>query len=131
MKRETDVYRPLIISMHNCDWLVYKIVDGSMGTKPGDFMGTTSDGRSVLIEAKRKTSPPEAMVDWSLFAPHQVSWLRGYAKRNAVALAVIYYSDTEEFGIWKLHNNKDFCARQPDLLTKINAGTNVDWSQFL
>lgn len=93
--KETTLYNSIIKGAELEGWLLFKIVDGSVGKKPFDICGLSHDGRAVAIEVKvcRNLKLPDYLPE-HLFKKHQLAWLREYAKRGAISLALIYHCGT-------------------------------------
>lgn len=93
---EHQLYHPLIMGANAEGWLLYRVTDLAVGRKPFDIGGVAPDGRAVAIEVKRVGSdPPDAPFPWAIFRPHQIGWLRGYATRGGLALAILYDEDLQ------------------------------------
>lgn len=88
-----------------CGWLVFKIVDGSMGKKPFDIAGCDALGFAAGIEVKvyRKKTPISSIPE-DQFEVHQLYWLKKYAQKGASSLAIAYCEHEDKLMIWDFND---------------------------
>lgn len=126
--RESDLYADVVGGLLREKCCVYKIADGSAGKKPFDVGGVTPWGDGIGLEIKAPSRAEANGLDWTLFEPHQVRWLRAYALSGAVSLAAVYDKKSHVMLVWRLSCGDDSCKRPPDARLRRTDGFFRGWT---
>ena len=133
---ERPLYAPLIDGADGEDWLLYRIADGSSGYKPFDMGGLAPGGRAVCVEVKvseEKGEVADLPLPWKLFSMRQRGWLNEFASKRAIALAILYYSETKTMSVYRIPVSKEDMQPRKELhvgdLLKV-ADTFVGWRKL-
>jgi hypothetical protein len=126
--RENDLYADVIGGLLREGCAVYKIADGSVGKKPFDIGGCSRDGHAIGLEIKAPNRAEANGLDWALFEPHQIRWLRAYASFDGVSLAAVYDKKSHVMLVWRLSCGDDSCKRPPDARLRSTDGFFSGWT---
>lgn len=88
---EKELYNGVLTGARRDGILLVRIVDGSVGRKPADFLGINRDGRAVIVEVKKVEKGKQPTTLPNLFEVQQIEYLRRYALWGGISFALIYY----------------------------------------
>jgi len=130
--READLYAPIIRGAHKVGVTLWHPQESS-GKAPFDLAGIVSMtqslvpkskdeptvmafGLAVAAEVKLVKAPPRIEgepIPWRDFRPHQVTYLKEYAKAGGLSLAMIYYEAVADLVCYVLKGEEDFLLDLP------------------
>jgi hypothetical protein len=104
---ERDHYPGLLRGAALDGWLLNRIPDAKdSGKKPFDIFGACPSGLACAIEVKRFQGL-ELNDFTKLLAPHQLNWLKAYAKRGCPALVPVYFTKWDEMRVYEVREPQD------------------------
>lgn len=106
---EHTQYSPLILGANEDGMALHRIHDGG-GKNPFDIGGICACGLGVAIEVKivhDKIPTTDEPVHWGRFESQQITWLRKYAQKGALAFAAVYYSEPRAMHVTKVGYKSD------------------------